>query len=212
MNVDILEWIGYTASVIIALSMALNSIVKFRWVNLTGALLFSIYGFLIGALPVGILNGIIVVTDLYYLIRIYSQKDTFAILEIRPDNKYLLRFLDYHSKDIQKYFPNFSYSPDENTISFFVLRNMVVAGVFVARKVADRTLEVQLDYVLPEYRDFKNGRFVYSWLVQNFTEHGFARVWAKAETEKHRNYLLKVGFNITSDGHFYKTLNENQHG
>ncbi len=41
---------------------------------------------------------------------------------------------------------------------------------------------------------------------------GFARVWAKAETEKHRNYLLKVGFNITSDGHFYKTLNENQHG
>lgn len=212
MNTAILEWIGYTASVIIALSMALNSIVKFRWVNLTGALLFSIYGFLIGALPVGILNGIIVVTDLYYLIRIYSQKDTFEILEIRPDNKYLLRFLDYHSKDIQKYFPNFSYSPNEDTISFFVLRNMVVAGAFVAQKVADSTMQVHLDYVLPEYRDFKNGRFVYSWLVQNFTEHGFASVWAKAETEKHRNYLLKVGFTLTGDGRFYKTLNDNQHG
>ena len=44
-----LELIGYLASAIIALSMALNSIAWFRIVNLIGAALFSIYGFVIGA-------------------------------------------------------------------------------------------------------------------------------------------------------------------
>ena len=68
MLTNILPWIGYTASVIIVLSMMMNSIVKFRWINLFGALLFSTYGFLIGAIPVGILNGIIVLVDIYYLI------------------------------------------------------------------------------------------------------------------------------------------------
>ena len=76
MEINILQWIGYAASVIIALSMTMNSIVKFRWINLCGAITFSTYGFLIGALPVGFLNGFIVSVDIYYLFKIL-----FAVLD-----------------------------------------------------------------------------------------------------------------------------------
>jgi len=67
----------------------MRSIVKFRWINLLGASTFSIYGFLIGALPIGILNGFIALIDIYFLYSTYSKKEVFQTLEVHADNKYL---------------------------------------------------------------------------------------------------------------------------
>ena len=111
MEITPLQIIGYIASVIIALSMTMNSIVKFRWINLAGALTFSIYGFIIGALPVGILNGFIVLVDFYYLFIIYTKKEIFEILEVRAENRYLIRFLEYHNNEFKNIFPDFPTNP-----------------------------------------------------------------------------------------------------
>ena len=203
---DTLQIIGYIASVIIALSMTINSIVKFRWVNLVGALTFSTYGFLIGALPVAFLNGFIVSVDLFYLYRIYSKKELFDTLEIRGDNKYLLKFLSFHDKEIQKFFPGFSYKAEMNTISFFVLRNMAVAGIFLAHKEGNDILKVGLDYVIPEYRDHKNGKFIYHRLRQSFLDKGFKKVITNANNTKHIKYLKKIGFTENKNGIFEKRL------
>ena len=111
MEISLLQWIGYFASIAIAVSMTMSSILKFRWINLAGALTFSTYGFLIGALPVGFLNAFIALVDIYYLYSIYSKKEIFEILEVRAENRYLIRFLEFHEKDIEKYFPGFTYKP-----------------------------------------------------------------------------------------------------
>lgn len=206
MEINILQWIGYAASIIIALSMTMNSIVKFRWINLAGAITFSTYGFLIGAYPVGVLNGFIVCVDIYYLTIIYSKKEIFEILEVRPDNRYLLRFLKFHDAEIQKFFPGFTYKPEMNTISFFIHRNMAVAGLFLAHRTEDGSLKVGLDYVVPEYRDFKNGKFVYHRLSQRFIEAGFKKVITKGESKKHVKYLKKLGFVEDQDGCYVKTF------
>lgn len=208
MEINILEWIGYTASVIIALSMTMSSIVKFRWINLVGATTFSVYGFLIGALPVGFLNGFIVVVDIYYLMKIYSKKETFETLAVRADNKYLLRFLEFHHKEIQRFFPGFKYNPEMNTISFFVLRNMAVTGLFLAHREEGNVLRVGLDYVIPEYRDFKNGRYIYMRLRKHFIQDGFDIVKASAKSEKYCQYLKKLGFTEDSEGMFVKVLDK----
>jgi len=201
-----LQIIGYIASVIIAFSMTLNSIVKFRWVNLAGALTFSTYGFLIGALPVAFLNGFIVSVDIFYLYRIYAKTELFDTLEIRGNNKYLLKFLKFHDKEIQKFFPGFSYKAEMNTISFFVLRNMAVAGIFLAHKEDDSILRVGLDYVIPEYRDHKNGKFIFHRLKQSFLDKGFEKVIADANSANHIKYLKKIGFTKNKDGTFEKML------
>lgn len=206
MTADLLQWIGYLASVIIVLSMMMSSIVKFRWINLFGALLFSIYGFMIGAIPVGVLNGIIVLVDIYYLIAIYSKKEVFEILEINSESKYLIRFLEFHNAKIQQFCPGFSYRPDKNTVSFFILRNMSVAGLFLAHRDNETVLNVELDYVLPEYKDFKNGKYVYFQLRQKFIDAGFESVTAEGNNKKYFNYLQKLGFSELKPGVYAKQL------
>jgi hypothetical protein len=202
-NLNILQILGYLASIIIAISMTQNSILKFRWINLAGASMFSTYGFILGAIPVGILNGLIVVVDLYYLKKIYFKKDIFDTLEIRKDNKYLLKFLDFHQSEIEKYIPGFNYKPDLNTISFFVLRNTAVAGIFLAHEEGDHILKVGLDYAVPEYRDFKSGKFVYNSMQKSLSERGITKIITEGRTKKHINYLKKCGF-VKADADLYE--------
>ena len=206
MESNILLWLGYVASAVIALSMTMNSIVKFRWINLVGASAFATYGLLIGAFPVMVLNGFIVSVDIYYLLKIYTKSHLFDTLEIRGDNKYLLKFLTYHNDEIQKFFPGFVYKPEMNTVSFFVLRNMAVAGIFLAHRENDNILKVGLDYVIPEYRDYKNGKYVYHHLKENFIKEGFKEVVSDGGTTKHIKYLLRFGFRENNEGLFVKQL------
>lgn len=206
MESNILLWIGYAASTLIALSMTMNSIVKFRWINLVGASTFAIYGFLIEAYPVMALNGFIVSVDIYYLLKIYRKSHLFDTLEIRGDNKYLLKFLEFHNDEIQKIFPGFEYKPEMNTISFFVLRNMAVAGIFLAHREDGNILKVGLDYVIPEYRDYKNGKYVYHHLKGYFKNEGFDKIITQGGTPKHIKYLKKLEFEKTNDGLFVKQL------
>jgi hypothetical protein len=206
MELNLLQWIGYAASITIAISMAINSIVRFRWINMAGALTFSIYGFLIGALPVGILNGFIVTLDIYYLVSIYSKKEIFEILEIRPDNRYMIRFIEYHKDEIQEFFPDFTYKPDMNTVSFFILRNMAVAGLYLAHREDGNILKVGLDYVIPEYRDFKNGKYVYLRLKNRFIDAGFTKVMAEGNSTEYIKYLKKSGFTKDENEMFVRNL------
>ena len=205
----ILEWIGYAASLMIAISITMSSIVKFRILNLIGAVIFSLYGFLIGALPVGFMNLFIVFVDLYYLIQIFTTKEAFETMEVRPNDKYLLRYLQFNEKEIQRFFPGFAYNPELNDLSFFVLRDMQVAGLFLAHREEDNVLRVRLDYVGPKYRDFKNGRYIYTRLRKYFTEHGITKVLAHAGSKNHLKYLKKIGFEEQPDGLCAKILGEN---
>jgi hypothetical protein len=187
-------------------SMTMSSIIKFRWINITGALLFSTYGFLIGAIPVGILNSIIVLVDIYYLVTIYSKKETFEILEINAESEYLKRFLSFHNDRIQKILPGFCYNPNMNTVSFFILRNMSVAGLFLAHRENETALRVGLDYVVPEYKDFKNGKYVYFKLKQKFVDAGYTSIVAKGNNLNYFKYLKKLGFKEDTPGVFTKEL------
>ena len=72
-----IELIGYVASALIAFSMMLSSILRLRVINLAGALAFTVYGILIGAIPVALLNGLIVLVNAHYLLRMLRAKEIF---------------------------------------------------------------------------------------------------------------------------------------
>ncbi len=203
---DFIQIIGYTASVIIAVSMTMSSIVKFRWINLAGAFSFLTYGILFNAIPIVILNVFIISVDIFYLIRIYNKKELFTTLEIRGSNKYLINFLKFYDKEIQKFFPGFKYKPELNTVSFFILRNMAVAGIFLAHKEGSSELRVGLDFVIPQYRDYKNAKFVYHRLNKKFTDDGIKNIAVLPQTYDHIKYLKKVGFVKNDEGLFIKNM------
>ncbi|MDY0201375.1 MAG: hypothetical protein RBR40_10340 [Tenuifilaceae bacterium] len=196
----LLEWIGYLASVIIAISMAMNSLVRFRVINLVGAALFSVYGFLIGSIPVGLMNGLIVIVDIYYLLDFLSKKEVFEAIEADKEGRFLLKFLTLYRKDIQKLFPSFNDVPNGCDVNFFVLRNMTLAGVFLATHIDNGVLRIELDYAIPEMRDFKSGKFMYANLAPRFIEMGYTKLVTRKLENRHNKYLRRIGFTETQDG------------
>ncbi len=61
---SVYEIIGYIASALVAISLMMSSILKLRVINLIGAAFFTVYGLLIGAYPVAVVNFIIVLIDI----------------------------------------------------------------------------------------------------------------------------------------------------
>ena len=70
-NATIWVWVGYLASVLVAISLMMSDIKKLRWWNLCGAALFVAYGLAIAAFPVALVNLFIVIIDCYYLTKLY---------------------------------------------------------------------------------------------------------------------------------------------
>jgi hypothetical protein len=75
----IYEIIGYVASVLVAISLMMRSVLKLRVINLLGAAVFALYGLLIGAYPVAVMNLFIVLIDLYYLREFITAKGYFSL-------------------------------------------------------------------------------------------------------------------------------------
>ena len=72
--INYLEFLGYLASTLVAISLMMRSLTKLRVINLSGSLLFTVYGFSIGAYPVAALNAFIVLVNLFYLQKQVSGK------------------------------------------------------------------------------------------------------------------------------------------
>jgi hypothetical protein len=73
------EIIGYVASVLVAISLTMRSVLKLRVINLFGAAVFTLYGLLIGAYPVAVMNLFIVLIDLYYLREFIASNGYFSL-------------------------------------------------------------------------------------------------------------------------------------
>ena len=70
-SINIWEWVGYLASVVVAISLMMSDIKKLRWWNLIGAGLFVAYGLAIDAIPVALVNFVLI--DAYYLVKLYRD-------------------------------------------------------------------------------------------------------------------------------------------
>ena len=186
------ELVGYGASAVVVYSLMMKSILRLRLIGLVGAAAFLAYGVLIGSVPIVLTNAVILGIHLFYLRRLSRRSETFSILNVDPSSKYLERLLQFHARDIQVFQPGFEYQPVAATRPALILRDMIPAGVFIAVPHDDGSLEVQLDYATPQYRDFKLGRFVYSADSEIFGHP--TCVWSDEWSDSHTAYLKRMGF------------------
>ncbi|MFW5974571.1 MAG: GNAT family N-acetyltransferase [Bacteroidota bacterium] len=200
------EWIGYAASLGIMVSMLMTSVLKLRMINLAGCVLFLIYGYIIGAWPVAIVNFFIALINIFYLRKMLSaRKPFFSVMAISPKNIYVKRFIDFYKNDIRKFIPGFYKKDVSHDHCWLLMKDMKVAGIFMGANKGYQTLEIHLDYILPEYRDFKVGRFLYEQNKALFLEHNYERLMATPGHKKHNKYLEKMGFKL-QDGIYQRTL------
>lgn len=192
------EVVGYVGSGLIVLSLMMRSVLRLRVINLVGALVFTVYGVLIDAWPVVGLNGAIVLIDAWYLREMLPRRrEHFDVVEVAPSSPVLDRFLAFHRDDIRRFVPSWRGVRDEHRV-FFVLRDAVPAGVVALREVGPGSAHVELDYVVPEQRDFRLGAWVYD-RSDVFRDHGWTRLSAEPGTASHQRYLERMGFVAVAD-------------
>ncbi|MGL4475722.1 MAG: YgjV family protein [Shewanella sp.] len=68
------EILGYFASVMVAISLMMKDIIWLRWLNFVGCVAFTVYGVLILAWPVAVMNAFVAGINIYHLIKINRQK------------------------------------------------------------------------------------------------------------------------------------------
>ncbi|MFP4115107.1 MAG: GNAT family N-acetyltransferase [Spirochaetales bacterium] len=192
MGIGWLDWFGYLASVVILVSLTMSSIVKLRWINLAGAAMFSTYGFLIGSIPTGGLNLGIAIVDIYYLVRLYREKDHVAIVRADAESEIFRHFWKVNRDDIARYFGNVR--PDPEYDAFFYLRNNNTAGVLLGTRTDESTFRILVDYVTPQYRDLRIGQYVIAEanLKERLPE--VHTLVADAGNTEHQAYLERLGF------------------
>ena len=193
---------GYLASLLLGFSLLVSNDLKFRWLNTGGCLAFIVYGALIGAFPIILTNALLLCINLYGLYKIYNKTEDFDLLEFGTDATLIKKFLRFYAADIKAYFPHFKLEEAENAIRFVVLRDVVVANVFVATIVEDGTAEVQLNYTVPKYRDYKVGRFIFEKEKDYLLSKGIRKLVYKTVANKsHLQFLTVMGFEKMSEGY-----------
>lgn len=200
-----LEIVGYVGSFLIGLSLTMSNIKKLRWINLFGASTFATYGVLIKAWPVLCLNGFIVLTDIYHLIRLTRKSELFSVvpLDARP-TPYLKHFVSFNQEDIAAHFPEFAL-PTEGIEGAWLLRDMQAAGLFIYRQEGERAA-VDIDYVAPAYRDMRTANWFFGEGLEHLRQRGIKTLEARSSVESHERYLKKVGFRHVGAGLYERSL------
>lgn len=188
--------IGYIASAFLAYSLIVSNALKFRWLNIAGCITFIIYGICINAFPVIVANGILLVINVYQLIKLQQSKEEFRYVTFETGDKIVEQFLAFYKKDIQAFFPNFQFVPTlQQQISFVVLRDASIANIFIATIDGKGNATVLINYTVPQYRDYKVGKFIFekekTFLIANNIQQV---VYTNVSNKNHLHFLQVMGF------------------
>ncbi|KHF89046.1 membrane protein [Vibrio vulnificus] len=74
MEMNMVEILGYAASIMVAISLMMKDIVRLRVLNFIGCALFTAYGLMIDAWPVVVTNGFIACVNVYFLAKMQQEK------------------------------------------------------------------------------------------------------------------------------------------
>ncbi len=190
----IFEMIGYVGSALVLTSFLMASVVKLRIINSLGCIVSVIYGLLIHAYPTLVMNGALLMINIYFLWKMSKSKTAvYHVTRADSDDGFMEYFLGKYKEDIAKYFPSFNGANAVAGQRDFIRVSYCgdkAAGVLIGHKTEDGLLNVELDYTTPEYRDLSVARWLYAHLPQE----GIKTVEVAVPTSGHEKYMEKIGF------------------
>jgi hypothetical protein len=189
------ELFGYLATFFLALSLLVNRALQFRWFNLFGQISFIVYGIILEAFPIIIANGILLCINCYRLIQLYRSSESFQLIPVKTYDEWVKKFLDFNKNDIENYFPDYTFSLNDDKICFMVLRDLTLANIFVATLDGKGNAFVEINYTIPQYRDYKVGKFIFEKETNYLKEKGVQRVvYRSVYNSSHKQFLKKLSF------------------
>lgn len=197
----IIDMIGYLGSALVVVSMLMTSVIKLRVINTIGSCIFAAYACIIHSYPTAIMNFCLVAINVYNLMQILKKDQHYALIEGNADEAFLTYILNHYKEDIKTFFPEFQMNLIDIDIAYIVCSDAIPVGIFLGRRMDKNTVEIILDYSIPAYRDCSVGTYLYSKLPVK----GIHRLVYAGTEEKHKSYLVKVGF-VQENGIYTKKL------
>ena len=197
------EILSLIASILTAISLTVKSLYKMRWLNLFGCIGFTVYGVLINAWPLAIVNGYIAIIDALGIIKLKNSDKSSFYFGLLGDigEKYFEQFYKFYEDDIRAYFPEVKYSDLELAETYLLFRDMIPVGIFSIKRREDDAgmARVLMDYVVPKYRDGQFGYIMYYKKSYVFRDMGINKFEAFTKSTFHADYLKKMGFAKSDD-------------
>lgn len=193
-----LEVIGWGGSAVLVWSLWQTRVLRFRVYNLAASVVLTFYNAALAVWPMVAVNAAIALINVYHLARLLRTRDderTYEVVEVGPTDDYLRYVLRRNAADIERHNPGFVWdgaAPGHS--AFLVLRENETVGVVLLSDAGAGTARVELDYVLPRFRDFTVGQFVYR-RGGRLAELGFRRLVAPTDRMVDADdYFTRVGF------------------
>jgi hypothetical protein len=190
----VLNIVGWGGSALVVLSLLQARILRLRLLNLVGSVILVGFNAAIGVWPMVGMNAVLAVINVVHLWRLLRHRHdeaAYDVLQVSDSDAYLEYVLAQHQKDISRFNPGFA--PETSPYAFLVQHGDRTVGVVLAHDAGSGRAQIDLDYVVPKYRDFTPGEFVYR-RSDVFTGHGFHQVLAPPRMRDSKPYLNKLGF------------------
>lgn len=193
--------LGWAGSALLVVSLLQGRVLRFRVLNLAASVLLVVFNVLIGVWSMVAMNAVIAVINVWHaarLLRTRHDEHHYDVVPIGRDEPYLRHVLDRHQADIRRFNPDLDLAGTTHAttdrLAFLVLADGETVGVVLAHRTGrDGEAQVDLDYVLPRFRDFTPGEFVYR-AGGPFPRSGVRRVLAPPRMLGAERYLSRVGF------------------
>jgi len=196
-----IELFGYLGSALVVVSMLMASIVKLRIINTAGCIISGTYALIIGSYPLAIMNGCLIVINIYNLFRLLKSEKKFDLISGKQGDAFLDYFLERYRMDMAAYFPGFK-KEIQSDEAYLVCCDGTPAGVLLGRRMEKGVLDVVLDYSIPAYRDCSVGAYLYPQLKKKGIQ---MLAYAQQESASHVSYMKKMGF-VRENQRYIKNL------
>ncbi len=196
-----LELFGYLGTALVIISMLMTSVVKLRLINICGGAISTVYAFVGEAWPIVVLNCSLITINIFQLVRMSRKKATFDRVITTSDDKSAAYFLALYDKDIKHFFPTYTFSMEQNREIHLAFVDSEIVGIVIGER-SGNTMQLQLDYAIPKYRDLS----VATYLFAKLKEDGICTLIEPIGAPEHTKYLRRMGFSQDGD-HMIKLLN-----
>lgn len=193
----LIEIFGYIGSALVVVSMLMSSVVKLRLINTVGSAISLIYAFIVGAIPLALMNACLIIINVYNLFKLLKTENQYDLVDSKTDDSFVTYILSRYKDDIKTYFPGFDGTNLGNK-AYVICCEGRPAGLLLGEETKPGVIDICVDYSTPEYRDCSVGNFLYGSLPNK----GIHTItFSKKESETHTSYMKKMGFVKENDAY-----------
>jgi hypothetical protein len=179
--VDWIDLLGWGGSALLVWSLLQTRLMKLRVWNLVGCVALIVFNTVIRVWPMVGLNVVLAAINIWYIVRMARTRHderAYVVIPLGADDAFVAHLVRLHAADITRFTPAFNWDTARaDGWAFLILSRDEIVGIVIGHGDPDdpRVARIELDYVLPRYRDFTPGEFVYR-RSRLFTDRGYRRV------------------------------------